>query len=62
MATVVSLLSDKRKDDDSCCTFIESVIKAVQALPDMDEDLILDACVFLEDEKKARTFLALDIY
>lgn len=39
---------------------VEKVVEAIQALPEMDEELILDACDFLEDEKKARTFLALD--
>lgn len=60
MATAVSSLADKRKDDDNSIP-IESVIEAIQALPDMDEELVLDACDFLEDEKKAKTFLALDI-
>ncbi|XP_028781955.1 L10-interacting MYB domain-containing protein isoform X2 [Neltuma alba] len=59
MATTVSSLSTKKSDDNSVP--IEIVIEAVQALPDMDEDLVLDACDFLEDEKKARTFLALDV-
>ncbi|XP_061365529.1 L10-interacting MYB domain-containing protein [Gastrolobium bilobum] len=58
MATAVSTLSTKKNDDNSIS--IENVIEAVQALPDMDEDLVLDACDFLEDEKKAKTFIALD--
>ncbi|KAK7379019.1 hypothetical protein VNO80_04471 [Phaseolus coccineus] len=57
MAAVVSTVSAK-KDDTSIS--IENVIEAVQALPDMDDDLVLDACDFLEDERKAKTFLALD--
>lgn len=59
MATAVSSLSTKKSDDNSVA--IETVIEAVQALPDMDDDLVLDACDFLEDEKKAKTFLALDV-
>ncbi|XP_065860417.1 L10-interacting MYB domain-containing protein [Euphorbia lathyris] len=62
--TAVSSLSDKRKDEKdetSNCVTIENVIKAVQDLPDMDEELILDACDFLEDEMKAKTFMALDV-
>ncbi|KAL2345453.1 hypothetical protein Fmac_006738 [Flemingia macrophylla] len=47
-----------KKNDNSI--LIENVIEAVQALPDMDDDLVLDACDFLEDERKAKTFLALD--
>lgn len=60
MATAVSSLADKRKDEDDSVP-IECVIEAIQALPDMDDELVLDACDFLEDEKKAKTFLALDI-
>lgn len=59
MATAVSALSSEKINDNSVS--IECVIEAVQALPDMDEDLILDACDFLEDERKAKTFLALDV-
>ncbi|KAK2965218.1 hypothetical protein RJ640_019973, partial [Escallonia rubra] len=61
MATAVSSLADNRKDDNSNSIAIENVIEAIQALPDMDEDLVLDACDFLEDEKKAKTFMALDV-
>ncbi|XP_057964303.1 uncharacterized protein LOC131155288 [Malania oleifera] len=62
MATIVSSLADKTKEDENPNSLsIEHVIEAVQALPDMDEDLVLDACDLLEDEKKAKTFLALDI-
>lgn len=58
MATAVSSLTTKKNDENSVS--IENVIQAVQALPDMDEDLVFDACDFLEDERKAKTFLALD--
>ncbi|KAI3449434.1 hypothetical protein Pfo_006099 [Paulownia fortunei] len=62
MATAVSSLADKRKEDENMNVIpVELVVAAIQALPDMDEDLVLDACDFLEDEKKAKTFLALDV-
>lgn len=60
LATAVSSLSDRRKDESSSIS-IENVIEAIQSLPHMDEDLILDACDFLEDEMKAKTFMALDV-
>uniref|UniRef100_A0A2P2JI35 L10-interacting MYB domain-containing protein n=2 Tax=Rhizophora mucronata TaxID=61149 RepID=A0A2P2JI35_RHIMU len=61
VATEVLSSPDKAKDENSNSMSIEDVVKAVQALPDMDEDLILDACDFLEDEVKAKTFMALDV-
>ncbi|KAF5207001.1 Myb/SANT-like DNA-binding domain protein [Thalictrum thalictroides] len=59
MATAVTLLKRNKKENGDFFT-IKNVMDALQAVPDMDEDLILDACDFLEDEKKAKTFLALD--
>ncbi|TYJ21214.1 hypothetical protein E1A91_A08G049800v1 [Gossypium mustelinum] len=61
MASAVSSLTEKKDDGNTNSIPIENVITAVQALPDMDEDLILDACDLLEDEIKAKTFMALDV-
>lgn len=60
MATAVSSLAE-RKEENMNTTPVEVVVAAIQALPDMDEDLVLDACDFLENEKKAKIFLALDV-
>lgn len=58
MAAAVSSLTKKKKEENSVS--IENVIGILQAIPDIDDDLLLDACDFLEDEKRARMFLALD--
>lgn len=58
MAAVVTSLTRKTKKESSI--LMEDVVDVLQAMPDMDDDLLLDACDFLEDEKKGRMFLALD--
>ncbi|KAL8262234.1 hypothetical protein R6Q59_026283 [Mikania micrantha] len=64
MANAVSCLVEKRKlevEGNQNSIDVENVIAGVQALPDVDDDFILDACDFLEDDTKAKTFLALDV-
>ncbi|XP_065850849.1 L10-interacting MYB domain-containing protein [Euphorbia lathyris] len=56
--TAKTLLSNKESKNNSIT--IESAISALQAIPDIDDDLLFDACDLLEDDKKAKTFLALD--
>ncbi|KAK1385092.1 hypothetical protein POM88_022827 [Heracleum sosnowskyi] len=46
---------EKREDDS---VPIEIVIEAIQALPDMDQEHVLDACDLLEDDKKGKTFFS----
>ncbi|GAU28812.1 hypothetical protein TSUD_21490 [Trifolium subterraneum] len=57
MAVAVTSLTKKTKKEDNFS--VGNVITVLQAIPDLDDDLILDACDFLEDEKRARMFLAL---
>ncbi|KAE8696858.1 hypothetical protein F3Y22_tig00110637pilonHSYRG00093 [Hibiscus syriacus] len=61
MAGAVSSLTEKKDGGNSNPISIEIVVTAVQALPDMDEEFILDECDFLGDEIKAKTFMALDV-
>ncbi|PIN24166.1 hypothetical protein CDL12_03116 [Handroanthus impetiginosus] len=62
MTSAASSLVGKNKEGENLNVIpVELVVAAIQALPDMDEDLVLDACDFLEDENKAKTFLALDV-
>ncbi|KAL0876774.1 hypothetical protein Bca101_026479 [Brassica carinata] len=51
----------KPRVDETKTMGIEDAVEAIQALPDMDEELILDACDLLEDDLKAKTFLALNV-
>ncbi|XP_042491122.1 uncharacterized protein LOC122070941 isoform X2 [Macadamia integrifolia] len=59
MADVVTSL--KNREENKNFVSIENVISELQAVPDIDDELLLDACDLLEDEKKAKTFLALDV-
>ncbi|XP_071730564.1 uncharacterized protein [Rutidosis leptorrhynchoides] len=58
MANVVSKLVNAKTDKNYSA--IEKAVDALQAISDIDDDLLLDGCDILEDEKKAKTFLALD--
>ncbi|KAK4281745.1 hypothetical protein QN277_013202 [Acacia crassicarpa] len=58
VAISVSSLTKKTKKEDKFS--MDNVISVLQTIPDMDDDLILDACDFLEDERRARMFLALN--
>ncbi|KAK7278757.1 hypothetical protein RJT34_23793 [Clitoria ternatea] len=60
MAVAVTSLTKKPKKEDKFS--LDTAISMLQAIPDLDDDLILDACDFLEDERRARMFLALDAH
>ncbi|XP_059643096.1 L10-interacting MYB domain-containing protein-like isoform X2 [Cornus florida] len=60
MAFAVTSLANNKKENQSSISF-EQVVNALKAVPDIDEDLFLDACDLLEDEQKAKMFLALDV-
>ncbi|KAL2327331.1 hypothetical protein Fmac_020758 [Flemingia macrophylla] len=57
MAVAVPSPTMEAKKEDNFC--IDNVITVLQGIPDLDDDLILDACDFLEDERRGRMFLAL---
>lgn len=54
----VATIPESRKDQKNYT--VEGAIGALQAIAGVDDDLLLDACDLLEDERKAKTFLALD--
>lgn len=55
---VKKLMNKREKINDKS---IEKALNALQAMPDIDEELVMDACDLLEDERKAKTFLALNV-
>lgn len=58
MTGVIATLVGKRKDKRYIS--IESAVDTLQAIPDMDDDLLLDSFDLFEDERKAKTFMTLD--
>ncbi|XVE53513.1 hypothetical protein DITRI_Ditri03aG0009400 [Diplodiscus trichospermus] len=59
MAGVVTRLASQKGNKNY--STLETAVDALQALPDVDDELLLDACDLLEDERKAKIFLALDV-
>lgn len=60
MASAITSLAEKTKETSDSVS-IETWMAALRALPDIDEELFLDACDFLEvDANRAKTFVVLD--
>ncbi|KAF6160536.1 hypothetical protein GIB67_019476 [Kingdonia uniflora] len=59
MTAAIEKLKDEKNKEAERCNSMENVIGVLQSLPDMEDDLFLEACDLLEDERKATMFMSL---
>uniref|UniRef100_A0A5B7CCL9 At2g29880-like C-terminal domain-containing protein n=1 Tax=Davidia involucrata TaxID=16924 RepID=A0A5B7CCL9_DAVIN len=60
MASAVSSLVEQKKETYNSIKAI-NVVEALDAIPDLEEDIYMDACDLLEDEGKSKIFVSLDV-
>lgn len=59
MASAVKALVNKKEKNNN--KSFENALSALQAMPDIDDELVMEACDLLEDERKTEIFLALNV-
>ncbi|KAA8539078.1 hypothetical protein F0562_025770 [Nyssa sinensis] len=60
IASTVSSLVEQKKETYNSLKSI-NVVEALDAIPDLEENIYMDACDLLEDEGKAKIFVSLDV-